>query len=295
MDTLDPRLAPITRSDGNTDWLALGAIEHALRTGQLLTAEEQVAYDTVLDEHPQAARIFSAAAHLYREHLERQIGEHGGTIFKRTVRYRDGRRSNECRVERFQAPGQRQAPADEMRIGARWRPRARGAGRPRAQATRPSGRSGDSGDDGLAEPEPPGARRCAWCSRDISHLNADARVCSPKHRVYVNRARDRANPDRVAERSAARQRANGGVWTHLCNCEPKYNGTPKHNLVDKGLCKKCGHPRTADAVAWLDDRDLPPQRPFVSGSPEHKWRTSDGKRYPKREVVDESIIDGVVA
>jgi hypothetical protein len=143
------------------------------------------------------------------------------------------------------------------------RPRARGAGRPKGQATRASTQSGDRGsEDG--EPEPPGARTCEWCGRGIEHLNKDARHCSPKHRVYAQRARDRANPDRVADRSAARQRAErqprssasgpcpgpkatlgrcgatlvskdpeGGVWCVLC-------GTPRSPLTS---------PNGLDAIA----------------------------------------------
>jgi hypothetical protein len=45
---------------------------------------------------------------------------------------------------------------------ARVAPRPRGAGRPRAQASRPSARSGDSGDDGPESDEPPPKpRACA--------------------------------------------------------------------------------------------------------------------------------------
>ena len=56
------------------------------------------------------------------------------------------------------------------------RTRARGAGRPRAQSTRSSARSGDSGDDGLGESddpeEPPTRRLCAFCNGDLSAWEA---------------------------------------------------------------------------------------------------------------------------
>jgi hypothetical protein len=65
------------------------------------------------------------------------------------------------------------------------RPRARGTGRrPKAQATRSSARSGDSGDDGLSESEePPGKRGpCALCGRPIpASRRPQAKHCSDKH------------------------------------------------------------------------------------------------------------------
>jgi hypothetical protein len=231
-------------------------------------------------------------------------------IFQRQIETQRAFRASAKRGSRWEYHGddgslvtgqaaRRRFDAHLARPHMRANPRARGAGRPavRGASKRSSSKSGDSGDDGLAEPEPsPAARLCEWCDGDISHKNTDARHCSPKHRVYANRARDRANPDRVAERSAARQRANGGVWTLLCDCDP----TPELN--DAGQCTHCGHPRSADAVDWLDDPP-PPSRSFVLvGSPKRdRWKTrptrSDAARLRKtrREFVDESIIRGAAA
>lgn len=58
---------------------------------------------------------------------------------------------------------------DVMPRSTRPGSRPRGAGRPRAAATRSSARSGDSADDDSDEPSPGDGRRCAapWCSRRV--------------------------------------------------------------------------------------------------------------------------------
>ena len=105
--------------------------------------------------------------------------------------------------------------------------RAESSGTPRAR--RASSANSSSSDD--PEPEPPGARACAWCRRDISHKNRDARYCSDSHRALAHRAGDRANPDRVAERALS----NGAVSRAArCGCKPK------RNLVFGGVCFQCG-------------------------------------------------------
>ena len=80
--------------------------------------------------------------------------------------------------------------------------RARGtrrlaAGRPKAQSTRSSARSGDSGDDGSSDPdesEPPKRRLCAFCGRELPA--GKRKFCSDKHaaadRKRRQRERDRA-------------------------------------------------------------------------------------------------------
>jgi hypothetical protein len=111
---------------------------------------------------------------------------------------------------------------------------------PRPAARRAAGiRSGsDPGDDG--EPsEPPAARLCEWCGGDISHKNADARHCSDQCRVYANRARDKAEPDRMAVR-AVENGVSGRAA--VCKCDP-----PGH-LVIEGRCLPCGHDRVEVAT-----------------------------------------------
>lgn len=62
-----------------------------------------------------------------------------------------------------------QEPPREPEPGAPTRrmPRRRGAGRPRAQATRSSAKSGDSDDDAPGEPEPEGPSRLARLKRAV--------------------------------------------------------------------------------------------------------------------------------
>ena len=67
---------------------------------------------------------------------------------------------------------------------ARSKARARGAGRPKAQSTRSSARSGDSGDDGESSSEGessgPAARRlCAFCGKDLPPKRR--KYCTEKH------------------------------------------------------------------------------------------------------------------
>jgi hypothetical protein len=65
-------------------------------------------------------------------------------------------------------------------VALRTAPRARGAGRPKAQSTRSSARSGDSGDDSDSS-EPP-ERLCACgCREDISHLAPQAKYLNGTH------------------------------------------------------------------------------------------------------------------
>jgi hypothetical protein len=174
------------------------------------------------------------------------------------------------------------------RRGAAPTTRARGAGRPagrpKAQSTRSSARSGDSGEDGS---EPPLAlRECEWCGESIEHLNADARYCGAKHRVSAARARDKADPDRVAARAVE-----NGVHRRPqpCRC------SPQGHLVIGGVCFHCGRAR-GDTSVWLRGARELKVREVVTRAPARKApRTGDGKRRPKRVYVDESIIRQVAA
>lgn len=140
---------------------------------------------------------------------------------------------------------------DCRRLAATRPPRAKRAA-PRTRESRPapsrkrsltrsSSRSADSGDDGEpGESEPPSERApCEWCGADLSHKNADARHCNDVHRVYADRAKDKANPDRVAARSVENG-TNGRAA--VCRCDP-----PGH-LVDDGRCIPCGHDRVGAAA-----------------------------------------------
>lgn len=82
-------------------------------------------------------------------------------------------------------------------VSPRAHTRARGAGRPKAQATRSSARSGDSGEDGepSSDPpsEPPPARRlCGFCGEEIpADRGPKAEHCTDKHAANERQRRKR--------------------------------------------------------------------------------------------------------
>jgi hypothetical protein len=166
--------------------------------------------------------------------------------------------------------------------------RSRGSHRPqpgRRRGSRRGARATSSSSDD-PEPEPPGgARTCTWCGESISHKNADARHCSDRCRVYANRARDKADPDRVAARAVE----NGvGRLAASCRC------SPRRNPLEPGWCHQCGRPRGSVTVAWVPAGPRSKQL-VMRDLARRKWRTSDGKRHPKREFVDETIVAGVAS
>jgi hypothetical protein len=135
------------------------------------------------------------------------------------------------------------ASATTRSVGGRViRPREhRDSGRRRkAAATRASGSrsSQDPGDPDEPEP-PPGGRLCACCcGNSIEHLRRDAQYLDGTHRKRVQRARDEADPDRVAERDLARLMAAGvNLAPARCKCDPR------RHLVDAGICLHCGRAR----------------------------------------------------
>lgn len=128
-------------------------------------------------------------------------------------------------------------------VTPRTAPRARGAGRPKAQATRSSARSGDSGEGEQSDPEKP----CACgCGEDISHRAPQAKYLNNQHadahRQRRKRDRERDWSPDVSRRDPylrfdvptfeqLRQRIEQG-----CRC----NGHHIANAED-GHCIKCGH------------------------------------------------------
>jgi len=151
-------------------------------------------------------------------------------------------------------------PPSRPSAGRAPRPATNGRvrGSKRSSARRSSERSGDSGEDG-SEP-PPAPRECAWCGDPIDHLNADAKYCGAKHRVYAQRDRDRRVPERVADRAAENGTA---AHTKPCRC----NG---HHILDETgyHCIKCGHDRATD----------PWGRSYI-------WARSAETRRPRRSEV----------
>jgi hypothetical protein len=195
-------------------------------------------------------------------------------------------------------PVARRAYATYLRTGrlpeARARaPREARNGRPRgskrSSSRRSSERSGDSGsEDGESEP-PPAGRRCeCGCDLPLTGLRSHARFLNDAHRKRYQRERDRLTPERVALRAVE-----NGTATTARSCECK----PAHNLVDRGMCVKCCHPRGESSVeAWLEVARDVQSRQLVTRSPARRNpRYGDRKPKPVREFVDESIIEAVAA
>jgi hypothetical protein len=146
---------------------------------------------------------------------------------------------------RTSGPRLRLGPVPKPRRGAR----ARGAGRPKAQSTRSSARSGDSGDDSPSDKtEPPRRRLCALCNRELPP--GKRKYCSDRHAVRdrVRRKRERERARDVTPRipSTADDRRyrtwEPGDYERLlarlgCRC----NGSHLVFREDAPRCRKCGH------------------------------------------------------
>ena len=128
-----------------------------------------------------------------------------------------------------------------------------GTGRPKAQSTRSSARSGDSGDDSSGESDepPPRRRLCACCGGEIpadrgprAEYIDDAH--SARHRKRQQRERDRERAKRTAAVRIPKLDGRDPMHTlepwvreqlhdlQVCRC----NG--KHLEFDRGSCLRCG-------------------------------------------------------
>jgi hypothetical protein len=131
--------------------------------------------------------------------------------------------------------------------------RTRGAGRPKAQATRSSARSGDSGDDSDSSSdssEPAPRRLCAFCGKDIPpERSPKATHCSDKHAANDRKRRQRQRERERSKLPPTPQPADywrmreitdqdrKRLWElAVCRC----NG--HHIELEPGWCCKCGHP-----------------------------------------------------
>jgi hypothetical protein len=205
----------------------------------------------------------------------------------------DKERQRAATYERGTRPRNTGATAAVVRSNGTPAPRrAESSGKPPAR--RISSTSSSSSDDSESDPPSAAELQCKaiGCGKTFIPPNGRIKYC-PDHRnnntcqKAVQRKADKDDPEREAERHAELHHANGngGAWTLLCDCKPKDVGTPKHNVVDKGLCHKCGRPRTAYAVAWEADPAPPSRRYsplFVSTHGLKKWslRYGDRKRKP---------------
>jgi hypothetical protein len=100
-----------------------------------------------------------------REIAEQMAVWRGLTAVRAHHEYRARRAAGQSRLEAWETTGKSLAHAPSRRV--RRSARRRGAGRPRAAATRSSCRSGDSGPDG--EPGSPPPPRIAWRHLEQQH------------------------------------------------------------------------------------------------------------------------------
>ena len=152
-----------------------------------------------------AAREAGQSPEQARECAQRACGQ-------RELRFDAGHRERQIRREVYRPHVSRAIRTNDEAAdqgGRRAVPRERGAGRPKAHATRSSAKSGDSGsDEGSSSQPPQGGRLC--------QLDGCDRVLPPERRKYCcdscaglarkrrQRERDEANPDRILERKAKR-------------------------------------------------------------------------------------------
>jgi hypothetical protein len=205
----------------------------AITLGLALTTDEQAAWDalSVGERIKLEAKARERELAKYQRQLRRDVRQHGEPARRHYASMSHDTQQALGVAHLLQAPKVAQSQK---------RPRARGAGRPRASATRSSAKSGDSGEDG----EPP-ERLCACgCRAGIGHRAPQAKYLNDQHgdadRQRRKRARERGalttrrDPylrfdDRPLE--AIVRRIEQG-----CRC----NG---HHIADAedGHCIKCGH------------------------------------------------------
>jgi hypothetical protein len=152
------------------------------------------------------------------------------------------------------------------------------------------------------DPEPPPARPCAGgCGQDLDELgkNADAIYCGKRCAKRGQRRRDREQPDRVVERTAA-----PGEPVR-CRCR----GSAAYALDNRWVCVYCARPirgAYSDKNGHLADRGVLEvlaeevrrggRVPWVT----REWRTRPNRseaarlRNTHKEYVDPSIIKRVV-
>jgi hypothetical protein len=238
-----------------------------------------------------------AARRAYNALLRRQVEENGGVIIREKVGYNEhGRRVVRSRTVETFAPPKGRRPTDEAsegsRRGSHVRARPRGAGRPKAQSTRSSARSGDSGPDSESSKPPQVGRLCiCGCGRDISDKRAGAIYFDPEAcRKRYQRGLDRAHPDRVVARKlkrlAAAERLDELTADELpagCRCpgqgfERDPEGVP--------VCVPCGRPltigvrlvngydaRLAEVRSWMRNDQAETRRVHRPRVSRKDWRT----------------------
>lgn len=124
-------------ADGiNINRMAVGEAEQRRRCNKPLAAAKLAALLWL--EANGGTFYIAKAAQDYHEHVGELVRRHGGVIATSS--------SSGITVRRYRGTS---ASAQRLR-----RPRRRGAGRPRAQASRSSAKSGDSGDDGSGSSTP---------------------------------------------------------------------------------------------------------------------------------------------
>jgi hypothetical protein len=270
-DQLDRWLAPVLRDDGvNAVPHKLGRIYHKRDIAGLpLLAWERNVLAAVDVRAPNSGFTRHLALEAYHEH---EVREHGGRVERVHVRLADITRWREERelrgephdtnqlerdlfdgrvngadvhVERFAPRATRTAANGTLGRAPREATNARRRGSRRGERATPS-----SSDD--PDPEPPGARLCACgCGADLDALgkNADARYANKTCAKRGQRRRDREQPDRVVERTAA------PAQPVRCRC----GGQAVYPLDHRWICVLCGRPIAgafSEVNGHLGDREV---------------------------------------
>jgi hypothetical protein len=147
------------------------------------------------------------------------------------------------------------------------------------------------------DPEPPRVCRCG-CGESISHLAAQARYLNETHRKRAQRARDKANPDRVVERERE-----AGVVAGLpkpCRCAAQAAYPHDHRWV----CCACGRPKAgfhSEVNGHLATREfleiLADEARRGTHTPllRREWRTRPSRKMAAELRKTRCVVEGVVA
>lgn len=165
-------------------------------------------------------------------------------------------------------------------------PRARGAGRPRARRSTPSSRAGPSDDSESSEPPRDGRPACACgCGLSMAGKRPQARYLNDAHRKRAQRARDRLDSDRPAERRLLQLIQERAPAPIRCKCEPR------GQLVDENVCVPCGRPRGSMSAAWQNEAaSIRSKQPSLRAPARRNPRYGDRKRKPVREYVNRQAV-----
>jgi hypothetical protein len=299
-------LSPSTRSDGALDLMHAvkrleGTLVHA-HGGKPVPAwmdTDEVGEDGYLVAMPPEDKLREHLIHAeererWAEEAE-QAGEQGRAAFERQQAQQERRHAT--RLQETLEPKARTIAVVRSKSVATPR-RAESSGRPavRGSSRRSSAKSGDSGEDELAEPPAgpaerrPSDRSRTTCNRDgcdnsIEHLASQARFCDDRGcknkrdaaSKAASRKRERESRERELEREAERDFEDGAFeQPRVCKCKPPHE-------FERGHCNKCGHDLKHDAGGRVHGSVPLKSRLIVvhtRGRPHRPERYGDRKRKP---------------